>query len=420
MTSSARRTEPGPAYDQAIDRRTLLALLAGVGGAVFTPWAASGNMGRQPLGYLRTNWSADPFALGSYSFVARGSDRRDHAALQKPLGRQVFFAGEAAHPMRNSSVHAALESGWMAGESVLGTSARHVVVLGAGVSGLAAAQQLAVAGREVTVLEARERIGGRIRTDRSFGVPLDLGASWLHGDHGNPLTAIVQDLGMETVETDESSITRGAGGKDLGDGPAWLDRVTTIEHDAGADTAELNLEAYADEDEYPGRELVFPDGYDQILEAFKGDYRLLLSTTVTTIEHHNAGVRVGLKAGQWVDCDAVVVTLPLGLLKAGTVHFDPPLPGWKRQAIHRLGFGVLDKVYMFYDHVFWGDEQWIATPENGLPRGQFNEWLNLSRSIDIPVIMAFNAGTAARDLARMPDEDVVQRGVQALDSAYPY
>ena len=61
-----------------------------------------------------------------------------------------------------------------------------VVVVGAGMAGLAAARRLADEGVEVTVLEARERIGGRMWTDTSLGVPIDLGAAWIHGTDGNP------------------------------------------------------------------------------------------------------------------------------------------------------------------------------------------------------------------------------------------
>ena len=65
----------------------------------------------QLKGYLRTNWSEDPFAYGSYSYFANGSNRSDSRALVKPLEDRVFFAGEACHPKYNSTVHAAYESG---------------------------------------------------------------------------------------------------------------------------------------------------------------------------------------------------------------------------------------------------------------------------------------------------------------------
>ena len=81
-----------------------------------------------------------------------------------------------------------------------------VVVIGAGMAGLAAARQLADAGVDVTVLEARERIGGRMWTDTSLGMPIDLGAAWIHGTKGNPLVALANQAGAATVETDWDDI----------------------------------------------------------------------------------------------------------------------------------------------------------------------------------------------------------------------
>jgi len=81
-------------------------------------------------------------------------------------------------------------------------AARHVVVLGAGLAGLGAARQLADAGLQVSVIEARNRIGGRIHTARNWpGMPMDLGASWIHGTQGNPLTALAKTAGAQLRAT---------------------------------------------------------------------------------------------------------------------------------------------------------------------------------------------------------------------------
>ncbi|NQY61975.1 MAG: FAD-dependent oxidoreductase, partial [Cognatishimia sp.] len=175
------------------------------------------------------------------------------------MGEQLFFAGEAAHPEYNSTVHAAYESGQIAAEAIYDTTdAESVAVIGAGVSGLAAALWLSQEGYDVTVLEARRRIGGRILTDRSLGLPLDLGASWIHGTRGNPLTDLADDLGVQTRETDETYVVRGGDGREIPDSqtPDWLDNVLSVQHNLGADTSDVNASAYWSDADYGGDEVI--------------------------------------------------------------------------------------------------------------------------------------------------------------------
>ena len=79
--------------------------------------------------------------------------------------------------------------------------AERVIVVGAGMAGLVAARLLHDSGFAVTVLEARDRVGGRTWTDDSLGAPLDLGGSWVHGVDGNPLTLWCDKLGVALVES---------------------------------------------------------------------------------------------------------------------------------------------------------------------------------------------------------------------------
>ncbi len=74
------------------------------------------------------------------------------------------------------------------------------IVVGAGVAGLSAARLLARAGRRVVVLEARERVGGRVFTDRTDGHVTDRGASWIHGITDSPVAAAARAFGMPMVE----------------------------------------------------------------------------------------------------------------------------------------------------------------------------------------------------------------------------
>ncbi|MEM8702683.1 MAG: FAD-dependent oxidoreductase, partial [Pseudomonadota bacterium] len=141
---------------------------------------------------------------------------------------------------------------------------------------------------------------------------------------------------------------------------------------------------------------------------------------VTRVDVGEDGVRLQDSKGRDTVFDAVIVTVPLGVLKRRAIRFSPPLPRAKTDAIARLGMGTLDKVYLRYEDVFWDtDVTWILTPENGLPEGQFNQWLNLYRYTGAPVIVAFNGAEPARDLAALPDAEIVERAHRTLERAYP-
>ncbi len=164
--------------------------------------ARTGGAGRAVTGMVRTDWLRDPFAGGSYSFHPVGSSPADRAALAAPGPQGVFWAGEATDLAFPSTVHGAVRSGRRAAAEALDAGAREVVVAGAGMAGLACAERLAAAGARVVVIEARDRIGGRVWTDRGLGVPLERGASWIHGVDGNPVAAIARAAGARTVAFD--------------------------------------------------------------------------------------------------------------------------------------------------------------------------------------------------------------------------
>lgn len=387
----------------------------------FTPWHGVQAKQQKLRGYIRTNWSQDPFAYGSYSYVAKAANRRDIHALEKPVANKLFFAGEATFSDYNSTVHAAHESGLKAADKILAAKHKKVAIIGAGMSGLTVAHALSKENVAVTVFEARDRIGGRVWTDKRLGFPLDLGASWIHGIDGNPLTALAKQQQQTTVPTDDSYIIRGRDGRKINehDAPDWLEEVVSIQHEAGAGSDQLNRLSYLFLDDYDGDEVIFPNGYADIFEAFKGDYQLRLNTTVTEVQLTDNGAYLTLNSQKAQHFDAVLVSVPLGVLKQNKIRFSPALPARKQTAIERLGMGTLDKVYLWFDQPFWDtDTTWIATPENGLPPGQFNQWLNLYRYIGQPVVMAFNGGNPALSLAKLHDEALVSKAQNTIYSAY--
>ena len=208
-----------------------------------------------PRGYLRTNWSRDPFAFGSYSYAAKGARKKDRRNLEAPIEGRIFFAGEATYYKRSSTVHAAHESGLRVASMLSKKGHNRVAIIGAGMSGLTAAKDLSDRGLDVTVFEARDRIGGRLWTDHSLGVPLDLGASWIHGTHGNPLTTLSDQQALARVATDDTYILRGSDGRIIkdADAPDGLWDEVEIPTEAGADPEDLNTRAYWLDEDYEGR-----------------------------------------------------------------------------------------------------------------------------------------------------------------------
>lgn len=404
-----------------MDRRHFIGSTAAGLAASFLPADRALASGHRLTGYLRTNWSRDPFAFGSYSYTPRGVFRAAHRALSEPVEGRLFFAGEAANPDYGSTVHAAYESADHAFAAIWDEDHEDIAVIGAGVAGLRLAQLLSDADYDVTLYEARNRIGGRLWTDRSLGVPLDLGASWIHGLDDNPLTALAAEAGADLAETGEDIVFRLRDGALLDPEavPGWLEEVITIQHNAGARRDQVNLAAFRAPADYGGAEAILPGGYDSLLPELAGDYLLRTGYELRAVQHGPQGVDLGFVNGERARHDAVALTVPLGVLQRGGLTFSPGLPEAKRDAISALGMGVLDKLYLRFDAAFWaGDPTWIVTADTGLPRGQFNQWLNLLPVLGEPILLGFNGADAARSLAGEEDEVLVTAALAVLERAY--
>lgn len=145
---------------------------------------------------------------------------------------------------------------------------------------------------------------------------------------------------------------------------------------------------------------------------------IALDRAVSRITLTGTGVRVETTRGE-AQADAVIVTLPLGVLQAGSVRFEPGLPEDKQGAIARLGMGLLDKLYLAYEAPFWDDDAWIVTAQTGLAQGWFSQWFNIHKLLGVPVLLGFNGGPPAFDLAGNSDAEMVEMGASVLARAYP-
>ncbi|GAT11754.1 monoamine oxidase [Mycolicibacterium novocastrense] len=115
--------------------------------------------------------------------------------------------------------------------------------------------------------------------------------------------------------------------------------------------------------------------------------------------------------------DRVIVTVPLGVLKADAIAFDPPLPQPKRDAIGRLGFGLLNKVVLAFDQPFWPRTR----PMIGLvgPDQPVSDLVNGLLLSDKPILIGLRSGQAAWSREALPDGDAVAQVINALDAPEP-
>lgn len=355
------------------------------------------------------------------------------------------------------------------GASVLPRRGRTLVV-GAGLAGLAAARDLHEAGERVTVLEARDRVGGRIWSEQTWeDTVLDLGASWIPGAQDNPLARLCAEYGLRTVVSNRatevaydhkgrrlsaerhrcvhtdvdllnermywSTVTAGPGRSlaagfeqalddvRLGGPRAWR-ASEFVRHGAegehGADWAEVALAAVGALHGFDGDDVVLPGGLGQVTDLLAQGLDVRLGHTVREVSHTGAGAGVRVHSSGGVEvlrADRVLVTVPLGVLKAGTIAFAPPLPDRKARSVDRLGMGALDKLFLRFPQVFWGEAEVVL--HLGAEHGMWFSWHALQRAVGAPVLVAAEGGDAARRLARLDEAAAVGAAMASLRTIHP-
>ncbi|KAJ6738446.1 POLYAMINE OXIDASE 4 ISOFORM X1-RELATED [Salix koriyanagi] len=354
-----------------------------------------------------------------------------------------------------------------------------VIVIGGGISGLAAARRLHDASFKVILLESRDRLGGRIHTDHSFGYPVDLGASWLHGVcNENPLAPLIRGLGLKLYRTsgdnsvlydhdlesytlfdkeghkvpqqmvievgdafkrilDETEKVRDEHTDDMSVLQAVsivLDRHPELRQDGlayevlqwyicrmeawfAADADMISLKSWDQEQVLSGGHGLMVQGYDPIIKALAKDIDIRLNHRVAKISNGPNKVMVTVEDGTGFIADAAIITVPLGILKANLIHFEPKLPQWKVDAISDLGFGSENKIAMQFDEVFWPDVEFLGVvAPTSYACGYF---LNLHKATGHPVLVYMAAGRFAHDLEKLPDEPAANFVMSQLKKMFP-
>jgi polyamine oxidase len=283
-----------------------------------------------------------------------------------------------------------------------------------------------------------------------LGVPLDMGASWIHGTTDNPLTELATKAQIETVPTNYFSVnvTIAPGlpamqydkeawrkfveaASDEADGGTLAaaidaranreelseaDRLelalyvtTEIAQEFGADADQLSATTFDDGDYTTGPQVILPQGYDHLPRALAEGFEVVMNAPVTNVARRGNSVTV--RAGnRSFDGSAAIVTVPLGVLKSGAIAFDPPLPDGHTHAVEALGFGVLSKSYLRFERRTWNSETEFHQFLGSDP-GLWAQWFTLP--IDVgPIVLALNAGHEGRRVeSSSPDE--------LMDSAMP-
>lgn len=397
-----------------------------------------------PTAVLATSWDRDPWARGAYSALPPGvspSVRRTIA--DAVIGDRIVLAGEYASLGAPATTQGAYGSGRSAARRLLDVrDPASVIVIGAGMAGSAAARLLADEGVDVTVLEARDRVGGRIHADRSWGAPVEMGAAWIHGMTGNPMVALAEGQGLGLVRTDyDDEVVRDTltgrpspqgvvartrvgdlvgtmerGGGDTSTSVAeWMrgrgwrpDRLgawaadVEITQEYGLGPASLGVRAVQEGDDLRGPDALVAGGYARIPESLLAGIEVRFSTPVTSVVADGSQATVATAAGA-LAADAVVVAVPLALLQRGMPRIEP-LPAPLRRAISSLRTGVLEKVILRYDAEWWDDVDMIGVigggaagaPSGSLAALRWTEFFPLTQVLGFPALVGFSAAAAAQ------------------------
>lgn len=345
-----------------------------------------------------------------------------------------------------------------------------VIVVGAGLAGLAAARQLMAFGFKVTVLEGRKRAGGRVYTKKLEGnnrvAAVDLGGSVLTGTLGNPLGILARQLSFSLhkvrdkcplyrvdgtpvdpvsdrkVEAgfnqllDKLSKNRqlmGEVSQDVSLGAALetfrdpLDEeemnlfnwhLANLEYANASLLSRLSLAFWDQDDPYDmgGDHCFLPGGNGRLVQALLENITIHYDKIVQAIRYGSDGVQVVVGGGQVYEGDMVLCTVPLGVLKSRSIEFIPELPQRKLDAIRRLGFGLLNKVALLFPHAFWGTDldTFGHLSDHPSRRGEFFLFYSYATVAGGPLLIALVAGEAAYRFETADPTDSVQRVLRIL------
>lgn len=329
-----------------------------------------------------------------------------------------------------------------------------VVVIGAGAAGLVAARELSAAGLKVLLLEARDRIGGRIYTDHRLGFPVELGAEFIHG-RSPDILELISRAQLDIAEV--AGEMRRKRNRVWGDSGHVMAEVNHLFENMPASEPDQSFKQYIERTQYhpETRQLAldFVEGFhaaepDRVSvhwlihttraeEAIDGEtsfrvrhgYNLLLNPVIETLDDERCNIvlntpvseilwergKVKVRAaGSEFSALCALITLPLGVLKSGMVRFSPELPETKHVAMSSLAMGPVIRVSLAFRSKFWE----AAAEMRGLSflftdDPHFPTWWT-SNPLPYPILTGWAAGRHTRGLAGKNNRELVDVALNSL------
>lgn len=325
-----------------------------------------------------------------------------------------------------------------------------VVIIGAGAAGLAAARALSGAGRRVCILEARPRIGGRVHTLHfsDLPLPIELGAEFIHGESAATFRIVDAAALLACELPDDHWWARDGRREKIRDFWGQIGKVRAkigaLERDVSfaeflrterlpprlrelacnfvegyhashADRISARVLRSADQEQEDPRgnaQFRVANGQDALIEWLRAGLdpervELRLSTPVSRIEWASGSVVVDGS----VRAKAAVITVPIGVLKAGAITFDPALPE-KEKAIARIEAGHVVKVAFRFRERWWDEINFLHTSDRFMPT-----WWTTA-PVRSPVLTGWAGGHAADVLLAESGEAMIDRALDAMSRAF--
>jgi len=336
-------------------------------------------------------------------------------------------------------------------------------------AGLSVASELRALGLDVLVLEARDKIGGRVDTNYEFtSHPIERGAEFVHGE--NVVTwELIRGWGLHTlsaIEEDDNffidaagqflPITQAAklaGGDSLkfmstrpgiyALAKAWVKSrkpdtdlssmlkangvaldpkfYPIVSHSfEGLDAAGLQqLGVYGlVETSYEGdgdADFRIAEGYSSLSDHLARQLQIRLAEPVDRVKWNSAGVRVATASAATLEARKIVITVPLAQLQQNAIRFEPPLTSDKQNAINRLGAGNIVKIVLQFKDPFWPARmECFATDK----RTGFWWRPGWNRSNEAPVLTAYAGATLADRLVKFGNDAAIQIALEDLNQLF--